>query len=110
MPSGTVKWFNDKKGYGFIVPDDGGKDMFVHRTNLLMDGYKTLTDGQRVDFVIGEGRKGPEAMEIRLQEGETQAPPPPSAEPYETSAPETPDASGTSDVSGASEVSEESAQ
>lgn len=65
MARGTVKWFNDQKGFGFIVPDDGGKDLFVHHTNIDMDGFKTLKDGQAVDFEAAEGKKGPEATNVR---------------------------------------------
>ena len=64
---GTVKWFNDQKGFGFIVPDDGGKDLFVHHTNILMDGFKTLKEGQKVEYEAGEGKKGPEATKVRPQ-------------------------------------------
>lgn len=65
VANGTVKWFNDQKGFGFIVPDDGGKDLFVHHTNIMMDGFKTLQEGQKVDYVAGEGKKGPEATNVR---------------------------------------------
>lgn len=65
MATGTVKWFNEQKGYGFIVPDDGGKDLFVHASNIAMEGWKTLQEGQAVAFEVGEGRKGPEAKEVR---------------------------------------------
>lgn len=65
MAKGTVKWFNDQKGYGFIVPEDGGKDLFVHHTNIMMDGFKTLQEGQKVEYEAGEGKKGPEATKVR---------------------------------------------
>ncbi len=65
MARGTVKWFSEQKGYGFIVPEDGGKDLFVHHSNILMDGFKTLNDGQSVEFVAADGKKGPEATEVR---------------------------------------------
>ena len=65
MANGTVKWFSDQKGYGFIVPEDGGKDLFVHMSNIQMEGYKTLQDGQAVEFDVGEGKKGPEATNVR---------------------------------------------
>jgi len=65
VASGSVKWFNDQKGYGFIVPDDGGKDLFVHHTNIQMDGFRTLTEGQAVEFDAAEGKKGPEATNVR---------------------------------------------
>lgn len=63
--TGTVKWFSDQKGYGFIVPDDGGQDLFIHHANILMDGFKTLKDGQRVEFMPAQGRRGPEATKCR---------------------------------------------
>ena len=65
MASGTVKWFSDQKGYGFIVPDDGGKDLFVHQTNVQTEGFRTLQDGQKVEYDAGEGRKGPEATNVK---------------------------------------------
>ncbi|GHS91830.1 cold-shock protein [Planctomycetales bacterium] len=65
MASGKVKWFNNQKGYGFIVPDDGGKDLFVHHSAILMDGFKTLKDDQAVTYDAAEGKKGPEATNVR---------------------------------------------
>ena len=65
MASGTVKWFNDQKGYGFIAPDDGGDDLFVHHSNINGEGYRTLVDGQKVEYEPGQGRKGPEATNVR---------------------------------------------
>ena len=62
---GTVKWFDDKKGYGFITPEDGSKDLFVHHSKIQMDGFKTLKDGQQVEFEAGQGKKGPEATNVR---------------------------------------------
>jgi len=62
---GTVKWFDEKKGYGFITPEDGGKDLFVHYSNIVGDGFKTLHEGQTVEYEAGEGRKGPEANNVR---------------------------------------------
>lgn len=65
MASGSVKWFNDQKGYGFIAPDDGGDDLFVHHSNINGEGYRTLVDGQKVEYEPGQGRKGPEATNVR---------------------------------------------
>jgi cold shock protein len=64
MASGTVKWFNDSKGYGFITPDDGAKDVFVHHSSIAGDGYKSLAEGARVEFEQQEGAKGPEATNV----------------------------------------------
>ena len=58
---GIVKWFNDSKGFGFITPDDGSKDCFVHHTAVQGDGFKSLSEGQRVEFDIVQGQKGPAA-------------------------------------------------
>ncbi|HEY2209943.1 MAG TPA: cold-shock protein [Gaiellaceae bacterium] len=64
MATGTVKWFNDAKGYGFITPDEGGKDVFVHFSAIAGDGFKTLTEGAKVEFEPSEGQKGPEARNV----------------------------------------------
>ena len=61
---GTVKWFNDSKGYGFLAPSDGGKDLFVHMSEIKMEGFKTLKEGQTVDYVEGETDKGPCATNV----------------------------------------------
>jgi CspA family cold shock protein len=66
MAQGTVKWFNDQKGYGFITPDEGGKDVFVHHSSIAGDGFKTLAEGARVEFEVAEGQKGPEAKNVTL--------------------------------------------
>ncbi len=64
MATGTVKWFNDAKGYGFIAPDGGGKDVFVHHSQIVGGGYKSLADGDRVEFEPREGTKGVEATNV----------------------------------------------
>jgi CspA family cold shock protein len=64
MATGTVKWFNDAKGYGFIQPDDGGKDLFVHHTEIAGDGFKSLAEGLKVSFESRQGQKGPEATQV----------------------------------------------
>jgi cold shock protein len=64
MATGTVKWFNDAKGYGFIQPDDGGKDLFVHHSAITGDGYKSLTEGAKVEYEARQGQKGPEAVSV----------------------------------------------
>ncbi len=65
MARGTVKWFSERKGFGFIIPDDGSEELFVHHSNIAGDGFKTLTDGQAVEYTAGQGKKGPEATEVR---------------------------------------------
>jgi CspA family cold shock protein len=64
MATGTVKWFNDAKGYGFIAPDEGGKDLFVHFSNIAGDGFKTLAEDAKVEYEAREGSKGPEATNV----------------------------------------------
>jgi CspA family cold shock protein len=64
LASGTVKWFNDSKGYGFITPDEGTKDLFVHHSNIAGEGFKTLAEGARVEYEAREGEKGPEATNV----------------------------------------------
>jgi cold shock protein len=66
MATGTVKWFNDAKGYGFIAPEGGEKDLFVHHTNIVGEGFKTLAEGAKVEFEPREGAKGPEATNVAL--------------------------------------------
>jgi CspA family cold shock protein len=65
VSSGTVKWFNEKKGFGFITPDDGGEDLFVHYSNLATEGFRTLSDGQKVEYEAAKGRKGMEATKVK---------------------------------------------
>src|ERR1700739_3463029 len=65
MPQGTVKWFNADKGYGFIAPDDGTADVFVHHTAIQVDGFRSLQENQRVEFTAGQGAKGPQAEQVR---------------------------------------------
>ena len=64
MGTGTVKWFNADKGYGFITPDDGGDDLFVHHSEIRVEGYATLDEGQKVEFTVGQGKKGPCATNV----------------------------------------------
>lgn len=64
MATGTVKWFNDSKGFGFITPDGSGEDLFVHYSEIKAEGYASLSENQKVEFEIGEGRKGPCATNV----------------------------------------------
>ena len=66
MALGTVKWFNAEKGYGFITPDDGSKDLFVHFSGIDSDGYKSLNEGQKVEYQATQGQKGPQASKVRV--------------------------------------------
>jgi cold shock protein len=65
MPTGKVKWFNDAKGFGFITPDGGGKDLFAHHSSIQMSGFKSLKENQQVQFDVVDGPKGPAASNIR---------------------------------------------
>ena len=65
MATGTVKWFNDAKGFGFITPDDGGKDLFAHFSEIQASGFKSLKEAQRVEFTVTQGAKGPQATAIK---------------------------------------------
>ncbi len=65
MAKGIVKWFSNQKGYGFVTPEGGGKDVFVHHSAILGDGYKTLDEGQNVEFDITQGPKGEQAANVR---------------------------------------------
>jgi CspA family cold shock protein len=66
MAVGTVKWFNAEKGYGFITPDNGSKDLFVHFSGIQGDGYKSLNEGQKVEYEETAGQKGPQATNVRV--------------------------------------------
>ena len=65
MTQGTVKWFNGEKGFGFIAPDGGGADVFVHYSEIDAGGFRSLDEGQRVEFEVGQGQKGPQAANVR---------------------------------------------
>ena len=65
MPSGTVKWFSDEKGYGFITPDDGSQDVFVHHTAIVGEGFKSLDEGAKVNYEVEDGPKGPAAANVQ---------------------------------------------
>lgn len=65
MARGKVKWFNDAKGYGFIAPDDGSKDVFVHHTAIQSDGFRSLAENDAVEYEVSQGPKGPQAENVR---------------------------------------------
>ncbi|HTR72244.1 MAG TPA: cold-shock protein [Solirubrobacteraceae bacterium] len=65
MPTGTVKWFSDDKGFGFITPDDGEKDLFVHHTGINGEGYRSLQEGAKVSYDAEQGDKGPKAVNVQ---------------------------------------------
>jgi cold shock protein len=64
MPTGTVKWFNDDKGFGFITPEGGGQDLFVHHSDIAGGGFRSLSEGERVSFEVESGEKGPKAVKV----------------------------------------------
>ena len=66
MTTGTVKWFNESKGFGFITPNDGGKDVFVHYSSINDEGVRTLAEGQEVSFIVENGPKGPQASQVSI--------------------------------------------
>ena len=66
MATGVVKWFSDDKGFGFITPDDGGQDAFVHFSAISGDGFRTLAEGAKVEYELGQGPKGPQATNVRM--------------------------------------------
>jgi CspA family cold shock protein len=66
LATGVVKWFSDEKGFGFITPDDGGKDAFVHFSGIAGDGFRTLAEGAKVEYELGESPKGPQATNVRI--------------------------------------------
>ncbi len=66
MATGTVKWFNDEKGFGFIAPDDGGTDLFAHFSAINIDGFKSLKEGQKISFEVAQGPKGRQAANIQV--------------------------------------------
>jgi CspA family cold shock protein len=68
MPIGTVKWFSAEKGYGFITPDDGSRDVFVHFSGIAVEGHRSLDEGQRVSFTAEDGDKGPRAVDVKPAE------------------------------------------
>jgi CspA family cold shock protein len=66
MATGTVKWFSDEKGYGFITPEDGSKDLFVHFSGIAGEGFRSLSEGVKVEYEATEGQKGPQATNVRV--------------------------------------------
>lgn len=75
--SGKVKWFNENKGYGFILQNEGGRDVFVHYSEIKEDGYRTLSEGELVEFDVAESPKGPQAKDVIRNGSSPSTPPPP---------------------------------
>jgi CspA family cold shock protein len=69
MARGSVKWFSAEKGYGFITPDDGTKDLFVHHSAIQAEGFRTLNEGEKVEYEVTQGQKGPQAVNVRAVQG-----------------------------------------
>ena len=69
MPRGSVKWFSAEKGYGFITPDDGTKDLFVHYSAIQSEGFRTLNEGEKVEYEVTQGQKGPQAVNVKAVQG-----------------------------------------
>ncbi len=69
MPRGSVKWFSAEKGYGFITPDDGTKDLFVHYSAIQSEGFRTLNEGEKVEYEVAQGQKGPQAVNVKAVQG-----------------------------------------
>ena len=65
VDKGKVKWFNERKGFGFIIPESGGEDLFIHHSNIAAEGFRSLHDGQEVEFEVAQGKKGPEAVNVQ---------------------------------------------
>ena len=73
MPTGTVKWFSDEKGFGFITPDDGSKDLFVHQSAIAGDGFRSLAEGAKVTYEAEAGDKGPRAVDVQASQSDLTA-------------------------------------
>ena len=95
MPQGTVKWFDGGKGYGFISPEEGGGDLFVHFSSILGSDFKSLEEGEQVSYEIGQGKRGPQAENVKRlsppRAPQAPAPRPPSRGPASSSSPDVPD-------------------
>jgi cold shock protein len=107
MPIGTVKWFSAEKGYGFITPEDGGRDVFVHFSGIVGEGHRSLDEGERVSFSSEDGEKGPRAVDVKPA-GSDAAPEEPAAEaaPEEPAAEAAPEEPAAEDGGGEADDSE----